>query len=122
MGYRSDVKYVIDFTSKEAKTAFMAQVRMIGGALQEALDETTSDDRYTNRIYFSADNVKWYDSYGDVKSHNRLMEMAEEQPPEMCNGYHFVRIGEEVDDIETRYGGEEPPYDAINIHRSVDFD
>ena len=121
MGYCSDVKYVIDFTSKEAKIGFLAQVRMIGGDLQTAIDETNHDND-TPRIYFAADSTKWYDSYEDVKAHHKLLEMAEEMPHELFNGYHFVRIGEEVDDIETRYGGVEPPYDAINIHRSIDFD
>ena len=121
MGYRSDVKYVIDFTSKEAKIGFLAQVRMIGGDLQTALDETNYDND-TARIFFAEDNVKWYDSYPEVQAHDKLLSMAEEQSPEMCNGYHFVRLGEEFDDIETRYAGENPPYDSINIHRSVDFD
>ena len=120
MGYRSDVKYVIDFTSKEAKIGFLAQVRMIGGALQEAIEETNYDGHET-RIYFAADSTKWYDSYSEVIAHNQLLEMAADQPPEMCNGYDFVRIGEETDDIESKSEGHNPPYDAINIHRSVEF-
>lgn len=120
MGYRSDVKYVIDFTSKEAKIGFLAQVRMIGGALQEAIEETNYDND-TTRIYFAAESTKWYDSYPEVKAHDKLLEMAEEMPPELCNGYDFVRIGEELDDIETRYGGEQPPYDLISVYRTVEF-
>lgn len=120
MGYRSDVKYVIDFTSKEAKIGFLAQVRMIGGALQEAIEETNYDND-TPQIYFAAESIKWYDSYPEVIAHNKLMEMAEEMPSELCNGYHFVRIGEELDDLETRYGGDQPPYDHIIVHRSVEF-
>lgn len=121
MGYRSDVKYVIDFTSKEAKIGFLAQVRLIGGALQEAVEETNYDND-TFRIFFSAEDTKWYDSYPEVIAHNQLLEMAADQPPEMCNGYDFVRIGEEIDDIECKSGGDQPPYGAINIHRSVEFD
>lgn len=120
MGYRSDVKYVIAFPTAEAKIAFMAQVRMIGGALQDAMDETdhTSHER---RIYFAEDSVKWYDSYTGVQAHNKLMQMADEQPPELCDGYDFVRIGEELDDIETRSGGDQPPYDLISVRRFVEF-
>lgn len=120
MGYRSDVKYVIDFTSKEAKTGFLAQVRMIGGALQAAVDETDCE-RHTCRIYFEADNVKWYGSFPEVQSHDDLLSMVEDMPPELCNGYYFIRMGEDYDDIGTKEGGDAPPYDAISVQRSVDF-
>lgn len=120
MGYRSDVKYVIAFTSKEAKIGFLAQVRLIGGALQEAIEETNYDND-TARIFFAADSTKWYDDYPEVQAHNQLLSMAAEMPPELCNGYDFVRIGEETDDIESKSEGHNPPYDAINIHRSVEF-
>mgnify|MGYP003339254950 CR=1 FL=1 len=53
-------------------------------------------------ITASIKDVKWYDSFEDVKAHEDMLELCVE-----CGGsYKFVRIGEEYDDLDEREGGE----------------
>ena len=73
---------------------------------------------------------KWYDDYDDVKCHERLLDLAEEyidaqnSNKAMRNltiSYGFVRIGEETDDIDTKYGGDDG-YSLIYPTRSIEFE
>jgi hypothetical protein len=57
-------------------------------------------------IRFEAHDVKWYEDYPDVKCHHALLDLAEEYAEKYeCVSWQFVRVGEEVDDIESKYGG-----------------
>ena len=121
MGYRSDVKYVMQFMDKDARDDFVAVKKVAADdAMKEAIDSwdlSVQDDR----IYFSADQWKWYSgSFPIVDAHEKLLEDCEE----MGGAYLFYRIGENVDDVEERWGcadGMETPWDAIVFNRSIDF-
>jgi len=68
-------------------------------------------------LAFELEGVKWYDSYEDVKAFDAmLVEVAE-------LGYcsEFIRIGEEVDDIEHRFEGEGLKY-ILNVQRTITID
>lgn len=113
MGYRSEVAYVINFEDKETRDEYVSMVLVHGGLLAEALGEceVEEDNPHSHRINFHAFDVKWYDSYEDVKAHHRLMEWAKELYPEKCD-WKFVRIGESIEDIQDEdSNGEWTPYD-----------
>ena len=121
MGYRSDVAYMITFHKPEDYWGFVAEAKCDPETQLCFTDEGFKQNDEKLAIMFSADSVKWYPDYEDVKCHRALWEKAldrDDMVKETCDGY-FARIGEETDDIEEKQFGIEPPYDYINIHRSI---
>ena len=43
-------------------------------------------------------DIKWYDSYTSVQNFNKVLDMYDEQDIP----YSFIRLGEELDDVEHR--------------------
>lgn len=124
MGYRSEVAYTIRFDSKETLNEFIALVMAKGGYEVEALRECNiyvKDEPKDYRVSFYADYVKWYDDYDDVKSHHWLMDFAEERFDSKV-GYRFIRIGEDIEDIEDVYGGDNDLIDwDLTIQRNIEL-
>lgn len=120
MGYRSDVAYVIKFADKETLDAFKVSTLFEDTAMREALADCETDEKRV-LIRFSAESVKWYESYPDVDSHERLMSAACDEP--FKAGVRFVRIGEDYDDVEVRDRGDDmlDAWQHIEIRRSVQF-
>ena len=133
MGYRSDVAYTIRFTSDDTRAkqsfyTFIAEAKAKAATAPcfnepEWAEFEVDEGRF--RINFSADNVKWYDEWPDVKSHEALIELADEWANDEDNhseiAFVFVRIGEDSDDIEEKSGGD---YDFswVQVHRSIERD
>ena len=119
MGYRSDVAYVLRFDNKADMDAFTAlqlakQDEHINDALKELrLIQSTSRARI---LFFYAENVKWYQGYSDVDSHEVLLKQAIEMFD--TAGYRFVRIGENYDDVELKDEGDyDHLWDYIDVYR-----
>jgi hypothetical protein len=79
-------------------------------------------------IRLCACDVKWYDSYKDVKCHTALLEKAathNELSNEDNNGdvcwYIFRRVGEDEDDVESQFEGE-CDYSSVYISRQIIVD
>ena len=74
------------------------------------------DDR-NHRLVFELQDVKWYEGYEDVTAFNAMLIEVTEL------GYcsEFVRVGEETDDIESRYEGEGVKY-LLNVQRTITID
>ena len=125
MGYRSDVAYMIKFHKAEDYWGFIAESTADPDTsycwAKEEAESFKQNDKELS-VQFYADQVKWYDGYEDVECHTNLWWKANERADNhkgMCDGY-FVRIGEEPTDVEERQFGEEPPFDYINIHQSIE--
>lgn len=134
MGYRSDVAYTIRFKDVGAMTLFITEAKDKG--LQTALDEC---DIVQNKlqINFSAESVKWYDSYDDVKAHKKLIELARDwcegdrhehirqtndttymAGEEYKLGFVFAHLGEDISDCEEDCDGDSD-WDWLRIERRV---
>jgi len=111
MGYRSDVAYTIRFTddhdtnNEQSFYTFLLEAKS-NPKCQIALAEVDVNNK-KQMITFTANDVKWYDSYPDVDSHNALFEQAKSWSEQMAKekmfcriGAIFMRIGENTDDIE----------------------
>lgn len=130
MGYRSDVKFVIDFPSVEKRDAFVNMVRVRGDEHELAMLKGLDIDEGARHILGSFEGWKWYDSFPEVQAMESLLDEAasEEEDgegntkPKWEGSYLFLRIGENWDDNEERYGGEEVPWGTVLFHRSVEFD
>lgn len=120
MGYRSDVKYVMQFKSDDHCAEFIAIQKMKGSVYVEVANDWEIKG---DRIYFHADAWKWYDGYPVVEAHNTSLEDC----TEFGGSYIFYRLGENDDDTEERYGESaddtlDVPWDAINFHRYTEFE
>jgi len=136
MGYRSDVAYTIRFNSDHDEENKQSFYTFIGEAKAKAATAGCFTEEQKNwhggngfivdegrlRINFSADNVKWYPDYDDVKCHEALIELASEWANDEDNhseiAYMFIRIGEQTDDIEERCGGD-CDWDWVQVNRSI---
>lgn len=148
MGYRSEVGYVIQFEDKIqwSDTATEEDKKITPKDLFNMLlndaktnpntklcfdddDGIFTMDSDKLLIKFHADDVKWYDSFDDVLCHEAFIDMVQEyvdaqesndKYKAVCISYGFVRIGEEVEDIETKYGGYDG-FDLIYPTRGIEF-
>ena len=115
MGYRSEVAFAIQFPTPEQRNAFTAAIKLGTDPIElGCLAEYTNYDEQTYTGLFT--DVKWYPDYADVKAHHTLMERAVE---DHGASYRFVRVGEEYNDVEEQYGGDDIPWDVVCLHRSV---
>ena len=149
MGYRSEVGYVIAFqnnidwtdeasdkdktmTGRDVFNTFLAEAKS-NPETKQCFEDIDADTYIVNEteMYIKGhwSDVKWYDDYDDVKCHHKLMEMASEYINSQRDNtnikfttisYGFVRIGEENDDIETEYDGDEG-WDLVYPVRKIDF-
>ena len=113
MGYRSDVAYAIKFANEDILKAFVATAIVKDEKYREALDECLID-HMNARICFFASDVKWYDTKRGVESHEALMRLSDELFKD-DSGCRFVRIGEDVEDVEDVYYGD-PSYHERDLY------
>ena len=132
MGYRSQVTAVIypaepeDPLGPDAYTEYETEKYnalrfLMGTKFAQIMDkwfggEAQWDD-WKKRLVFEMQDVKWYESYEDVKAFDAMLIEVTEL------GYcsEFVRVGEETDDIEHRYEGEGVKY-LLNVQRTITID
>ena len=103
MGYRSDVAYVIRFETAEQRDTFVELVKHRNDGWTEALIECETN--YEEPIItFEEHDVKWYDSYDEVRAHNALMEWAVELYPNAS--FRIIALGEDGAE-EVHQGGKD---------------
>jgi hypothetical protein len=129
MGYRSDVAYTIRFVhdhdtnNEQSFYTFLMEAKnnpKCAIALSEV--EVNYDRKEFN---YTATNVKWYESFPEVASHEALVALAEEWVSQMrdgkllCSlGVMFLRVGEDSDDNEQRFNGDYD-YDWMHMSRQI---
>jgi hypothetical protein len=132
MGYRSDVAYTIRFiddhdtNNSQSFYTFLLEAKA-NPKCAIALAEVEVDSA-RQRFTFTATDVKWYESYPDVDSHMALISLAEDWACQVTEGKLncrigsvFVRIGEDVNDVEERHQGDYN-YDWIQVERKITMD
>ena len=143
MGYRSEVAYTIRFKDEASYRLFIAEAKAkpeTAGCFKSdeaCVDECECDDARL-AITFHADQVKWYPSYPEVRMHEELIEQAQEWIDgdthvaikdgeidinliEHRLGFIFLRIGEDSNDIEERFGGDYE-WDWMQVSRQIVMD
>ena len=135
MGYRSEVVLVV---GKEVMPQFMVTMAKSPDARALCFDEATRHDDYQEKgnMLFAWDHIKWYDSdegiaaIGDFLDwcDSEMVPVSDEQkaqdksptPVTHVDGdecYRFVRIGEELEDVECRGCG----FWDVGVSRSIVF-
>jgi hypothetical protein len=127
MGYRSTVAYKIAFNNKEDFWGFIAESKL-DPETALCFDEDSwskeyfevDEKKYEIRLF--CDNVKWYSDYPEVQCHEKLWDKASDRDDEGIEvDGAYCRVGEESDDNEERYFGNDP-YDMVRISRDVVVD
>jgi hypothetical protein len=121
MGYRSDVHALFYTMHKEDLPL-----------LKLFMDENYPKDLHdleeisSNRIYgyeVKYDNVKWYESYDDVKAFDafktKYHALLDEQEDGKKWKFEFVRIGEDIEDVELEQHDSEC---VLSVSRSIECD
>lgn len=115
MGYRSDVGFACDPIIKQV-------IETVGEwdsefkSLLQCGDDLSNDGSGRWRFEY----VKWYESYPDVQVIENVMVMCDNADINgLCyDSYGFIRIGEELDDVEMK--GEPSTFD-LYVNRSLDI-
>ena len=72
-------------------------------------------------IGYLSDFCKWYSNFPEVAAHETLWDMAQDLDETLCG--RFVRIGEQIDDIEIHsFGDEHDLYPYLDAEVSLRFD
>ena len=104
MGYRSDVVIAVAMGSKKDLDELMAVYALNIFVQKENLIPSWDIGEYEDAwvAMYTAEQVKWYDSYDDVKGFEALTKLAENfwEERNMPYAYRFIRIGEEDSDIQ----------------------
>lgn len=139
MGYRSDVRMVIQGPKELILAGFAALALTGDSVMQEALKEWDLREDGVQVTVGEPDTPlavailgrggtiwKWYDDYGDVQAHtaifNHFRQLYDDFPNELPYLWltgAFARVGEDDDDIDTDYWGNNP-YKLLSVQRSVD--
>lgn len=93
----------------------------------ERFKETFTEYSQPNEIFKDGDryiihwdSVKWYDYFDEVKAVTKIMDELDDECNEIGDGlgYGFMRIGEDLTDIDTRSND----YDLeLYVNRSIDI-
>ena len=126
MGYRSEVVLVV---GKEVMPQFMVTMAKSPEARALCFAEATRHEDYeeNGNMLFAWDCIKWYLSYEEIRAIEDFLDWcdSEDVPSQDAKGervdgdecYRFVRIGEEVEDIEERGSG----FWDVGVRRSIEF-
>ncbi len=104
MGYRSDVVIAVAMGSKKDLDELMAVYALNIFVQKENLMPEWKIGEYEDAwvAMYTAECVKWYNTYDDIKGFEALTKLAETFWAErnVPYAYRFIRIGEEPSDIE----------------------
>ena len=115
MGYRSDVGFACDPIIKDMIKTVTEWDKELKELIDYA-DDMSCDDNGRWRF----ESVKWYENYPDVQVVENIMIMCDNVNMSglAYDSYGFIRIGEELEDIEMK--GCPSTFD-LYINRSLDI-
>jgi len=144
MGYRSDVVIAFAFDTKEQIEEVLAIYRMHTFVQQHDLEKLWSVHDWGDcwGLTYSADYVKWYETYEDVQGIEHMLKVVqnfvdartdvgetyEDGKQEIVQSFHYAyrmfRIGEDDNDIQYDHNGndgnlEEALYHRMNLRREI---
>ena len=118
MGYRSDVMALVYPASGAENLLNYDKLKLLmNTTFKDFFDEWSEhfvlDDKH-RVLQFSVEDVKWYDSYPDVKQFGEFLEQISKLDYE----YEIIRVGEEDTDIEYDSTGDAEGY--LYVRREIE--
>ena len=124
MGYRSEVILVV---GKEVMPQFLVTLAKSRETRVLCYNDTSKyiqNHEEEGTCLFYWDHIKWYDSFEEVQAIEDFLDWCECERVDVDGKdtdadqfVQFIRIGEELDDMEARGYG----YYNVGINRSIDF-
>ena len=124
MGYRSEVILVV---GKEVMPQFLVTLAKSGetrAMCYHDADQYIQNHEEEGTCLFYWSHIKWYDSFEEVQAIEDFLDWCESERVDVDGKdtdadqfVQFIRIGEELDDMESRGYG----YYNVGINRSIDF-
>lgn len=103
MGYYSDVAITL---KKEDMMRLFKEAIEAGGNIADFVRYGTLIDSGDGTMTLKYIGTKWYESFPDVSFVESFVHV--------CSCYHFLRIGEDLCDVEELYGDDDESYDLGN--------
>jgi len=116
MGYRSEVAFVIEFNTPEQAQAYFQQGLKKYSELAEACTYGLSFEDDSKYIKFEVDWYKWYEDYPEVQQLTEFYRKSIDA--EGFLGYAFCRIGEDINDVDEDYEGDNA-YEYLHVSRCL---
>ena len=131
MGYRSEVVLALDAKIVPALMTIFAKCEETQKLCTQHMSHIDTDYCGKGNWLMVWESIKWYDSYPEIQMITRLIEAIESDDlsefglkaledhdgEEYSSLFNFMRIGEELEDVERcGYG-----FDEIGIQRSISF-
>ena len=120
MGYRSDVAIAIHKDLQGEFLTFLNTTKLMAEIFGDHSDFHLDKDYLGEGHWlFTCSDVKWYtnfDDYKDIQMFEKFMD-AMEEVVEKREKYRFIRIGEEIEDIEYRGDWWES---ELHVRRSIE--
>ena len=105
MGYRSDVAIAIHKDLQGEFLTFLNTEKLMADIFGDNSDfDFDKDYQCDGHWLFTANSIKWYatwDEYADIQMFEKFMDAMDENDDHQ-EKYRFLRIGEEIEDIEYR--------------------
>ncbi len=121
MGYRSEVAIAIHKDLHGDFLTFLNTEKLMADIFGERSDfHLDKDYQGEGHWLFTADSIKWYttwDEFADIQMFEKFMDTMQEDDDKE-EKFRFLRIGEELEDIEYRGGW----YEAdIYVKRKIEI-
>lgn len=124
MGYRSNLMALIypDVEKMEDEQPLYDQLKVLMATTFKAVSDEFGDPymKWQDNdlvLKFDIPDVKWYPDYPEVQMFENMLSAFDGEIEGYCT--EFVRIGEESDDVEGRYTGDNCQY-FLHVRREVD--
>lgn len=111
MGYRSEVAIAI-YGPEDVMVPMIVAQRMLKNS-PLVVDKAHIERRsYTQNgkpwlmLYAYFEWVKWYDNYPEAKAWKALLADISDNCEDTGLAYEFVRVGENANDVQTKFGGD----------------
>lgn len=108
MGYRSDVAVMITAENKENFKKYLEELKN-DPLLKQLVSYGKMADNGRDGIRLNWESIKWYDTFGTFPEINAFEEWLDKIVEDEETSYHFVRIGEDLEDVEENIEGD-PKY------------
>jgi hypothetical protein len=106
MGYRSDVQALIYPANGDTNLLEYDKLKTLMNTTFKDMLDTWGDyfdwNDHHRVLQFTANSIKWYDSYPDVARFTKFLEEVRDLEYE----YEFIRIGEDDNDVESDSTGD----------------
>jgi hypothetical protein len=123
MGYRSDVHALFYTTNKEDLPVLKLYMDENFPKDESFFELKEIDSKVIHGYELVLEQVKWYESYDEVKAFDafktKYLDLIEEQETGKQWNFEFVRIGEELEDVEQE---QHDTHYVLSVSRKIEAD